>query len=63
MQTIGVISKGGIKMRTKVVQVIAMVALILGLSLAPALVSRASFSDDGSFAAPTAIDGGRSSAH
>ncbi len=50
-------------MRTKVVQVIAMVALLLGLSLAPALVSRASFSQDGNVSAPTAIDGGRSSAH
>ncbi len=50
-------------MRTKVVQVIVMMALILGLSLAPTLVSRASFSGDGMFAAPTAIDGGGSNAH
>jgi len=51
-------------MRRKMVQLIVMVATILGLTAGPAVVSRAaSFCADDGYAGPTAFVGGRSSGY
>ncbi len=51
-------------MRMKMMQLIAMVAMVMSLTLGPALVSRAaSLSSDGGCAVPTALVGGRSSGY
>lgn len=51
-------------MRMKMMQLIAIVAMVLSLSLGPALISRAaSLSSDGDYAVPMAPIGGRSSGY
>ncbi len=53
-----------VEMRRKVVQVIAVVAVVLGLALGPRAMSRAaSLVEDCDLPAPSAIYGGGSSAH
>jgi len=51
-------------MRRNTVQLIVMVATVLGLTLGPVLVSEAAFlRPDGANATPTALVGGRSSGY